>query len=221
MRFRLRCKVRKCKISMELVPSQYWIAHLIEEGRLCRSLVGLPPDDDTVFNFQQPSSIIAIAEPAVTPSVPLLSHSPQPQSLPSHSPQSSSLLPHSLQPLSSNPHTSLARILRYPPMFSRPANGQCTWLDTTPPIARTNWTARDGHCPYRVFQMAYMGRATDDDVWQLRRKVADRMRQPDARAIPAVSYNHQCWMSESLNPMHGYVSDYDQYLKKVESDENM
>lgn len=69
--------------------------------------------------------------------------------------------------------------------------------------------------------MAYMGRATDDDVWQLRRKVADRMRQPDARAILAVSYNHQCWMSESLNPMHGYVSDYDQYLKKVESDENM
>ncbi|OXG84154.1 hypothetical protein C349_02626 [Cryptococcus neoformans var. grubii Br795] len=36
-RFRLRCKFRKCKTSMELVPSQYWIKTLIEEGRLCRS----------------------------------------------------------------------------------------------------------------------------------------------------------------------------------------
>lgn len=74
-RFRLRCKFRKCKTSMELVPSQYWIKTLIEEGRLCRSLVGLPPNDDTVVNLQRPSSTCAIAEPAVAPSAPLPSHS--------------------------------------------------------------------------------------------------------------------------------------------------
>lgn len=92
VRFRLRCKFRKCKSSMELVPSQYWIKTLIEEGRLCRSLVGLPPNDDTVVNLQRPSSTCAIAEPAVAPSVPLPSHSPQPEPavapsapLPSHS----------------------------------------------------------------------------------------------------------------------------------------
>lgn len=77
---------------MELVPSQYWIKTLVEEGRLCRSLVGLPPNDDTVVNLQRPSSTCAIAEPAVAPSVPLPSHSPQPEPavapsapLPSHS----------------------------------------------------------------------------------------------------------------------------------------
>lgn len=46
------------------------------------------------------------------------------------------------------------------------------------------------------------------------------MRQPDGRAIRAVSDN-QCWMSKYLNPMHGYISAYDQYLKKFEGDENI
>ncbi|OXC86792.1 hypothetical protein C344_00887 [Cryptococcus neoformans AD1-7a] len=78
-RFRLQCKFRKCKSSMELVPSQYWIKTLIEEGRLCRSLVGLPPNDDTVINFQRSPSTIAIAEPAVAPSAPLPSHFLQPE----------------------------------------------------------------------------------------------------------------------------------------------
>lgn len=42
-------------------------------------------------------------------------------------------------------------------------------------MARTHWTASDGHCLYRSFLMAYMGQATDEDVWQLRRRVADKM----------------------------------------------
>ncbi|OXC62417.1 hypothetical protein AYX13_06985 [Cryptococcus neoformans] len=209
-RFRLRCKHRKCTTSMELVASQSWIANLIEEGNLCRSLVGLPPDEARV-GPERPSTGVAHGEPSIAPPILLPSHSISPLPAPS--------VPQSDHP-SALPPSALPTIPRYKQMFNQPANGQCTWLNTIPHMARTHWTASDGHCLYRSFLMAYMGHATDEDVWQLRRRVADKMRQPEARAILAVSYN-QCWMSESLNTMHGYVSDYDQYLDKVESDETM
>lgn len=72
-RFRLRCKHRKCTTSMELVASQSWIANLIEEGNLCRSLVGLPPDEARV-GPERPSTGIAHGEPSVAPPILLPSH---------------------------------------------------------------------------------------------------------------------------------------------------
>lgn len=81
-RFRLRCKHRKCTTSMELVASQSWIANLIEEGNLCRSLVGLPPDEARV-GPERPSTGIAHGEPSVAPPILLPSHSISPLPAPS------------------------------------------------------------------------------------------------------------------------------------------
>ncbi|KAE8537529.1 hypothetical protein D1P53_006235 [Cryptococcus gattii VGV] len=77
-RFQLPCKHQKCTTSMELVPSQSWIANLIEEGHLCRSLVGLPPDEDRVLDPERPSTVIDHGEPSVAPPILFPSHSISP-----------------------------------------------------------------------------------------------------------------------------------------------